>query len=88
MNDVMADLASVAADIMRYSLYHIDGDAGKFGLVGQAPDLPRYPTASSGPSNYPILYLNFLRLLSFSVRLVLPELTQKFYFYNLGNPES
>jgi hypothetical protein len=28
------------------------------------------------------------RLSSISVRLVLPELTQKFYFYNLGNPES
>jgi hypothetical protein len=55
----MADLASDAAELLGGILLpHIDGDAGEFGLVGQAPfmssDLPRYPTACSGPSNYPI----------------------------------
>jgi hypothetical protein len=56
MNDMMVDLASDALNSKAvFSLPHIDGDAGEFGLVGQAPvmssDLPRYPTASSGPSN-------------------------------------
>jgi hypothetical protein len=47
--------------IWGYSFYHIDGDAGDLDIVGQASsDLPCYPTASSGPSNYPISKSLFL----------------------------
>jgi hypothetical protein len=54
MNDVMADLASGAVDIMRYSIYHrLMVMLVSLDFVGQAPvmslDLPRYPTTSSGP---------------------------------------